>query len=145
MIQTLSKLLNRLHPKQYNFPPWVIATLFVTMIGLDVLTWVLDKIASSLVHETGIQFYIHLIQLPWIWLLVLIAPIKLWLWTTILSKMELSLSYCLSSVSYPLTMLVSQFLLGEHLNLRVWLGALLITCGVMIMSLKTPANSNTST
>ncbi len=110
--------------------------LFSILLVIDVLVLLFEKIAALHAHAlegNDILFYISLLKTPWMWLGVGLGPFQLWVWTKILARTDLSLAYCVSSLSYPLTIITAQFLLKEHLSLPVWLGVLLITMGVIIV------------
>ncbi len=68
------------------------------------------------------------------WLGIGLGPLQLWVWTGILARTELSLAFPISSLCYPLTMVAAQLVFREQLGWQVWVGALLITLGVAIVS-----------
>ena len=107
--------------------------LFIILLTIDAVIMLIQKTASSHGQGEGILFIISLLTQPWIWLGLGLAPIHLFIWTKILARTELSIAYPISSLSYPLTMISAQMILGEHLNSKIWLGALLITLGVAIV------------
>ena len=103
------------------------------LLLLDVLIMLVQKLAANNAQEGSTSFYISLLTQPLAWIGLGLAPLQLLVWTKILSRTELSIAYPISSFSYPLTMFVAQLMLGEHLNFKVWFGALLITIGVAIV------------
>jgi drug/metabolite transporter (DMT)-like permease len=64
---------------------------------------------------------------------VLTYIIGTFLWLYVLSKMELSLSYPMLSVSYALIAIVSWLLLGESMTLSKIIGILIISIGVFVL------------
>lgn len=118
--------------------------LFIILLFLDVIIMLLQKIATNHSHGEGISFYKSLFTQGWTWLGLGLAPLQLLVWTKILARTELSIAYPVSSLSYPLTMLAAQLILKEHLNLKVWLGALLITIGVAIVGSRIGIKTNSS-
>jgi len=104
---------------------------------MEIVVFLSHKIVSIHATGDGFAFYITLLSQPWIWVSLVLALIQFFLWTSILAKSELSLAYSMSSLSYPLTMIVAAFLFKEHLSLLVWSGGGLITLGVMIVGLET--------
>ena len=114
--------------------------LFVLLFSLDVASYLLDKIAShhAATGGEGWHFYLTIATQPWIWLAFALAPLQLWTWTRILRGVDLSLAYPITSMSYPLTMVAACIGLGERVDWRVWLGAILITVGVGILGGHTP-------
>ncbi len=111
-------------------------TLFITLFAIDVTSMLLQKIAAS--HGSGqdFSFYLSLALQPWAWISLVLAPFQLLVWTKILARTELSLAYPMSSLAYPLTMFAAQIALKEHISLKIWLGALLITFGVALIGSK---------
>ena len=107
--------------------------LFVILLVLDVVIMLIQKIAANQAQEVDSSFYVSLLVQPFLWIGLGLAPLQLLVWTKILARTELSIAYPILSFSYPLTMLTAQFVLGEHLNFKVWAGALLITIGVAII------------
>ena len=107
--------------------------LFILLLALDVVIMLFQKLAANQAQEGSSSFYISLLTQPLAWISLGLAPIQLLVWTKILASTELSIAYPFSSLSYPLTMFVAQLTLGEHLNFKVWAGALLITLGVAIV------------
>ncbi len=114
--------------------------LFIMLFIIDTLSMILQKIAAIHSHGLGLSYYTNLIMQYWVWVSLALAPIHLLIWTKILSRIKLSIAYPVSSLSYPLTMLAAQFILKEHLNLDVWIGAMLITIGVAVVSGKMRTN-----
>jgi drug/metabolite transporter (DMT)-like permease len=112
--------------------PWV---LFAILLTLDTVSLIFDKMASnrsSSADET-FEFYKLLAWQPWLWLSLAIAPLQLVTWTKILSKVDLSLAYSISSLHMPVTIVAAVVFLGEDLPLRAWVAGFLITLGVIIL------------
>jgi drug/metabolite transporter (DMT)-like permease len=107
--------------------------LFSCLTVLDTTAFVLDKIASTHADAAQGPFYLQVVTQPWIWLAFAIGPLQLWTWNKILARIDLSLAYPLTTISYLATMLVSQFIFHESLGPRVWAGAVLITLGVAVL------------
>ncbi len=103
------------------------------LLTLDVVIMLFQKIATNHAQEGNPSFYMSLLAQPLAWIALGLAPLQLLVWIKILARTELSIAYPISSFSYPLTMLAAQFTLGEHLDFKVWAGALLITLGVAIV------------
>jgi len=56
------------------------------------------------------------------------------LWTLCLARLDLSYAYPIASGSILLVALLSVALLGESMSPRMWLGALLIVAGVLLLT-----------
>lgn len=110
--------------------------LFLLFLFVEVCVFLLQKVVSIKAAGSGYEFYFQIITQPWIWLALGLSVIQLFLWTAILSKDDLSLLYSISSISYPITMVISTFIFNENLSWLVWLGGVLITIGAMIVGLE---------
>ncbi len=104
------------------------------LLLLDILELVLEKTAALHGQASGWDFYLNLLHQPWMWFALALGPIQLWIWTKILARTDLSFAYPISSLSYALTMYAAQLIFHEHLSLQAWVGALLTTVGVAIVS-----------
>ena len=107
--------------------------LFTVLIALDVAVWALQKGAIIRAETAGGSLAMALVAQPLAWLALLLAPLQLLLWTRVLARVDLSLAYPATSISYPLTMLVAVLLYHEKLGADVWIGALLVTVGVWML------------
>ena len=127
-----------MHKNKKNIP----YLLFIMLLTLDVVIMLFQKLATNQAKGVSYSFYISLLTQPLAWFALGLAPLQLLVWTKILARTELSIAYPISSFSYPLTMLAAQLTLGEHLNFKVWIGALLITLGVAIVGSKVGKSNN---
>ncbi|MBI4706595.1 MAG: EamA family transporter [Candidatus Omnitrophica bacterium] len=69
-----------------------------------------------------------------IWIGVLSVIFTFIIWSTILSKIELSVAVPIASFSYILVPLVSVFFLHEKISLLRWAGIVFILAGVIVVS-----------
>lgn len=106
---------------------------FALLLLLDTAAFLLQKFASTRADGEGLVFLGNLLVHPWVWLPLALGPVQLWLWTRILSKTDLSLAYPLTSLAFPMTMILAAVFFREHLPWPVWVGAALITLGVSMM------------
>jgi drug/metabolite transporter (DMT)-like permease len=111
--------------------------LFLALLLLDTSVFVLDKVASRQAMIVSGPFYLRVVSQPWIWLAFALGPVQLVVWTRILMRIDLSLAYPLTTISYLATMVVSEVAFKETLGGRVWVGAMLIMVGVAVLG-KTP-------
>ena len=65
---------------------------------------------------------------------VLAMAIGFFAWLTLLSKFELSYVYPFEALSRLMLIFGAVFFLKEKMTRRLWAGALLITCGIVIVS-----------
>lgn len=110
---------------------------FAVLLSLDVIVAVVQKLASNgaVIEGAGMQaFYWNLLHQPLLWVALALAPAQLWMWTRILHDVEISVAYPVTSLAYPLIMIVSQTLLHEHLALHVWIGGASIATGVCMVA-----------
>ena len=114
--------------------------LFFVLMVLDTSAFVLDKVASQKAMVVSGPFYLHVVLEPWIWMAFALGPAQLFVWTRILKRIDLSLAYPLTTISYLATMVVSEVVFKETLGVRVWVGAILIMAGVAVLG-KTPDES----
>ena len=105
-----------------------------TLLLVDTVVFVLEKVASNHAGGSGVAFYESLGAQPVLWVSLGLGLVQLWTWTRILAKTDISLAYPITSLSYPVTMLAATLILGERLRWQVWVGGLLITAGVLYMS-----------
>jgi uncharacterized membrane protein len=110
--------------------PFILFTIFMFF---ETCVFLLCKATSVNAEGSGISYYIHIIKEPWLWMVLGLSIIQLFLWQKLLEKSELSLVYSLSSLSYPLTMILSNYIFKENLHLFVWIGGALISLGVLLI------------
>ena len=115
--------------------------LFVVLMVLDTSVFVLDKVASQRAMVVRGPFYLHVVLQPWIWMAFALGPAQLFVWTRILKRIDLSLAYPLTTISYLATMVVSEVVFKETLGVRVWVGAILIMAGVGVLG-RTPKEAD---
>lgn len=72
-----------------------------------------------------------------LWLGLLSVILTFIIWSTILSKIDLSVAVPIASLSYILVPLVSLTFLGEKITALRWTGILFILIGVMFVSMST--------
>jgi drug/metabolite transporter (DMT)-like permease len=72
---------------------------------------------------------------PFLWLGLFSVLLTFIIWSTILSKIDLSVAVPIASFSYVLVPVVSIIFLKEKINIVRWLGIFLILMGVIFVSL----------
>jgi len=72
---------------------------------------------------------------PFLWAGLFIVALVFVIWTTVLSKIDLSVAVPIASFSYIMVPLVSMFFLDEKISALRWIGILLILSGVILVSL----------
>lgn len=108
--------------------------LMVALLAADVAVFLLQKVSSSGGHdESLVAFFVTLMRTPTLWLAVSLMPVQLWLWTRILARADIGWAYPVTSLAYPLTMILAALVLSERYDWHVWIGALLITAGAAVL------------
>ncbi|MFA6130444.1 MAG: EamA family transporter [Candidatus Omnitrophota bacterium] len=72
---------------------------------------------------------------PFLWAGLLTVAVVFIIWSTILSKIDLSVAVPIASFSYILVPVVSVIFLHEHISALRWAGILFILAGVILVSL----------
>jgi multidrug transporter EmrE-like cation transporter len=70
----------------------------------------------------------------WIWFGIAIYVISLIVWFFVLSRIEVSIAYPLTSLGYVLSAVLAYYLLGEHISFLRMLGILIILAGVFVVA-----------
>ncbi len=115
--------------RKFRFP----ILLFSLLMVLDVTVLLIEKTASNRAAGTGLDLARSFLSQPWVWLVLLLKVGQLVTWTAILARVDISLAFPLTSISYPLAMCAAVFVLSERPSWQIWLGAILITLGASIM------------
>jgi drug/metabolite transporter (DMT)-like permease len=101
---------------------------------------------KSAMPESGFQisniadafaFILTIIRSPFLWLGILSATLIFIAWSTVLSKIDLSVAVPIASFSYILVPIVSLVFLKEHISALRWAGILAILSGVALVSIST--------
>jgi drug/metabolite transporter (DMT)-like permease len=103
------------------------------LLAMDVAAYLFEKIACRNAAGMPGEYFGALVHQPLLWASLALSPLQFWVWTTILSRADLSLAYPISGLNYPLTVLAAVVLLGETLSWPVWVGIGLITAGIFII------------
>ncbi len=72
---------------------------------------------------------------PFLWLGILSVLLTFIIWSTVLSRIDLSVAIPVCSFSYILVPLVSIIFLNEKIGILRWLGIILILIGIIFVSL----------
>jgi len=91
-----------------------------------------------------LNFFGSIFSSPFFWFGFLSLILAFIIWSTILSKVDLSVAVPVASFSYILVALVSIFFLNEHVGLLRWLGIFLILIGVIFISVSSYIKESSS-
>jgi len=83
----------------------------------------------------ALTFASAMLSTGFLWIGLISVAATFVIWSTILSKIDLSMAVPIASFSYILVALVSIVFLGEKIVLLRWLGIFFILAGVMLVSL----------
>jgi len=119
--------------------------LFIFLVGADVLETLThfffkkSVIAETTVDVNNLQgvlgFLGGVTHSPFLWFGLVSVIATFIIWSTILSKIDLSVAVPICSFSYISIPVVSIIFLHEYVSLIRWIGILFILCGVIFVSL----------
>ncbi|MGA2501793.1 MAG: hypothetical protein ABSH20_28970 [Tepidisphaeraceae bacterium] len=115
--------------RKFRFPIF----LFCLLMVLDVVVLLIEKTASNRAAGTGLHLATSFLSQPWVWMVLLLKVGQLFTWTAILARVDISLAFPLTSISYPLAMLAAVIVLSERPGWQIWIGGILITIGASVM------------
>ncbi len=121
--------------------------LTLAVLFLMLLTDICESAAQALMkmglNKTGIdnvtfanltEFVVKGATSGYIWLGILIFLINFFMWITVLSRIDLSIAYPVSSFSYILVPILAMISLHEVVNPLRWVGIVLIIAGVYLVA-----------
>jgi uncharacterized membrane protein len=82
-----------------------------------------------------LAFIIKLIRIPRLWLSFAFSILSLCIWLIVLSRADLNFAFSLDSMHYIFIALTSGWLLKEKVGLKRWFGTILISIGIILVSL----------
>ncbi len=80
------------------------------------------------------QFFLGVIKSPMILTGLFLYVISAAIWLIVLSVVDLSFAYPFLGFTYVLVLVLSKFILKEDVNPLRWIGAVIITIGVIVIS-----------
>lgn len=114
----------------------------VSVDALETISQLMFK--KSVIGHMGIQvdsfanaalFLKYAVLSPYLWLGLLSVILTFVIWSTILSKIDLSVAVPVCSFSYIFIPLASMFFFHEQINFLRWMGIISILIGVILVSL----------
>jgi drug/metabolite transporter (DMT)-like permease len=79
-------------------------------------------------------FFAGIIKSPLVIIGLLLYVISAAIWMIVLSAVDLSFAYPFIGFTYVLILILSKFILKEDVNPLRWIGTLIITAGVVVLS-----------
>ncbi len=119
-----------------------ILMLLIFSDGLETLTHFCFK--KGALTQSGLEinsfsqvpvFLAGVFSSPFLWMGLISVLFTFIIWSTVLSKTDLSVAVPVASFSYILIPLASAIFLGENVSLLRWLGVFFILAGVFFVSL----------
>lgn len=92
-------------------------------------------IPSPITIPRIIKFIFKLLHTPRLWLSFLFSTLSLCFWLFILSRADLSFAFAADSMHYVFIAVASYFILKEKVGPKRWIGTILITIGIALISL----------
>lgn len=112
-----------------------IAFWFVLSVLADVVGQLcLKRGADDLPDASGLVLARALLGSGWVVAGVLIYAAEIVIWLRILAEVPLSIAFPIASLNFLGVQLASVLFLKERVAARQWLGASLITCGVIVVA-----------
>ena len=105
-----------------------ITTLIVLTLTLLAFGQVLFKMAAQNISLAQPQSFINLT----LFAAVCIYGVATMLWVLVLGRTPLSKAYPFYGLTFLMVPLLARIFLGETVSPRVWLGSLLIICGILV-------------
>lgn len=93
----------------------------------------IDIVSSSGFNYVS-QLFLGVIKSPMVIIGLFLYVISAAIWLIVLSAVDLSFAYPFIGFTYVLILVCSKFILREEVNLIRWIGALIITIGVIVIS-----------
>jgi multidrug transporter EmrE-like cation transporter len=116
---------------------FVLVTIIFTVVGQLLIKWQAMQ-AGSLPASwpARASFMMNLLLNPWIILGLLSAVVAACAWMLAMTRLPISIAYPMMSLTYPLVIVISWWLLGETLSPWRGVGVGLILIGIAMLGLE---------
>lgn len=101
---------------------------------LTVMSQVLQKQVAMAVVEAPGNVLLAYAREPRLWIALGLLGVAMLAWLVVLHQLQVSKAYTLLSINYALMVPVSKVLFAEDIPWTRWVGALVITAGVVCIS-----------
>jgi multidrug transporter EmrE-like cation transporter len=114
----------------------ILLSISIAVGGQVLLKLGLNKIGSVNVNSLGGlgHLFLGIIKSPMVMVGLFCYVISAAIWLVVLSAVELSFAYPFIGLTYVLILFISKFVLKEGVNPIRWVGAAIITIGVVVIS-----------
>ena len=93
---------------------------------------------------TAVEFFKAIFVSPFLWIGLFAVAVVFIIWSTVLTKIDLSVAVPIASFSYILVPLVSIIFLHEQITALRWLGVFFVLAGVILVSLSSKERTEPS-
>jgi len=120
---------------KYKKPLTVV--IFIFLFSTDILETAAQFCfkKAALMHQTG--GLLSVVMSPMLWVGLGSVFVLFCIWSTILSKVDLSVAVPVASLSYIAVPVVAVIFLGEHVSILRWLGIGFVILGIILVSMST--------
>ena len=116
---------------------FVLVTILFTVVGQLLIKWQAMQAGSlPAAWSERASFMMHLLLNPWIILGLLSAVVAACAWMLAMTRLPISIAYPMMSLTYPLVIVASWWLLGETLSLWRAVGVVFILAGIALLGLE---------
>lgn len=121
----------------------VTLVMFIIIVAIDIGESIANLLLKKGLNNTCIasirldnafDFLIKAFSSPLLWIGILIFTINLFLWITVLSRVDLSVAKVVCSTSYIFVPILAMIFLHEDMNLTRWVGIAFIIAGIYLVS-----------
>lgn len=89
---------------------------------------------NNVVFSNMLEFTSRMIASPWLWIGVIFFLANFFLWIALLSRVDLSVAFPMSSLTYIIIPILAITFLREKVLLARWAGIILIIIGITLTS-----------
>ncbi|MCL5986643.1 MAG: EamA family transporter [Actinobacteria bacterium] len=114
----------------------IILSILIAIGGQVLLKIGMNQISSAeILSLNGARdFFLAILRSPLVMTGLFLYGLSAIVWLIILSRVDLSFAYPMIGISYIFMIFISRFLLKEHVSPLRWIGAVVISIGVVIIT-----------
>lgn len=114
----------------------ILISISIAVGGQILLKIGMNRIGSVALNSMGAigHLFLSVLKSPIILIGLFMYVISAALWLIVISAVDLSFAYPFIGLTYVLILIVSKFILKESVNPVRWIGAAIITIGVVVIS-----------
>lgn len=114
----------------------ILLSILIAIGGQVLLKVGMNQISSAeILSLNGAKsFFLAVLKSPKVMTGLFLYGLSAIVWLIILSRVDLSFAYPMIGISYIFMLIISKFLLSEHVSPLRWIGAVVISIGVVIIT-----------